>query len=121
MPSQVEHDVNSRITAAFIEQDPVDLVLRRKQWVSDGAGGRKPATPSEVSLDPQRVHLEVQKRAAIRIIDGVEVRVDLHVVGMPDLDVALFDSFDRNGYEYEVINIQDEPYWRKIGEAVRRG
>ena len=78
---------------------------------------------AETALNAQRVRVVGQSRPPTRITpDGKQVTVDRAVVGMPELDAQLGDTFDWMGTEYEVINLQEEPHlWKKTAEAVRRG
>lgn len=121
MPSVTEQRLHELQTETFISYRPVELEIRRKNWIDDGAGGKKLGVPPEESLDPQRVRVVGHRRPPVRVIDGVEVQIDKSVVGMPGFDVQLLDTFTHKDYEYTVVNIQDEPDWRVTAEARRSG
>jgi hypothetical protein len=117
--SLTEHDVQLDINRFFIDRSPTYLAFSRIVTADDGAGGKVQTDPS--FLPNQRVRVVGQGRQLTTVTpDGRQVRVDLSLVGMPDLDVQIGDYFSLNDIEYEVINIQDQPYWRKIVEAIRR-
>lgn len=114
-----ESDLHDAQTEFFIDRQPTSLTLYRKEWIDDGAGGKFKAAEPEQYI--QTVRLVGQRRPPIRIVDGKEVQIDLFVVGTREFDVRIGDTFLSNGSRYEIVNVQDQPEWRVIGEAVRRG
>lgn len=117
--SLTESDVQNDINRFFIDRNPTYLAFVRTTLVDDGAGGKLQGDPT--TLANQRVRIAGQVRQATVVTpDGRQVRVDLSLVGMSDLDVQIGDYFTLNAIEYEVVNIQDQPSWRKIVEAIRR-
>ena len=121
MPTENEVLLHQVQTRAFIDANPVDLVLRRKVDTPDGVGGTLKSAPA-LDLYTQTVRVVGQRRPLTRITsDGRQVEVDKSVVGTVDFDVEIGDEFTHLGNDYEIINIQDQPVWRKTAEAVRRG
>lgn len=118
--SLTEPEVHKSINGSFIDRNPFYVSFTRLTMVPDGAGGKVQSGPT--TLDAQKVRLVGQPRpGTIVTTEGRQVVVDLALVGMPDLDVELEDEFTVAGRKYEVVNIDDQPSWRVIVQAVRRG
>lgn len=116
--SLTENEVHQDINRSFIERKLSYIIFKRPTMVDDGAGGFRPGDPTEVSA--QKVRIAGQPRQLTTVTpDGRQVRVDLDLVGMTDLDVQIGDHFVVDNWEYEVLNIQDQPRWRVIVEARR--
>lgn len=115
-----ETDLHAAQTERFIDYAPTSLVFSREVHQPDGAGGVLVAQTS--SLPHQRVRVVGQVRPPTRVTaEGRQIQADKAVVGMPDLDVEIGDTFDHAGHTYEVINVQRDPAWRVVAEAVSRG
>jgi len=120
----VSSSVNSRLhekqTEAFIDASPSDLVLKRKVFQDDGAGGVR--LVNEPDLSPQKVRVVGLRTPRPRITsDGKTILIEKEVVGMPNLDVEIGDTFSFMSKKYEVINVNRSPMWRILAEASSRG
>lgn len=113
-----ESEVGRSQTDFFINEDPTDLVLRRKDTIPDGAGGTK-IVPRDLS--PQRVRIvgSVNPNPVITP-DGRTISIQKSIVGFHELDVLEGDEFDIDDKTYEVISVQPDPSWRMVAGAVRR-
>lgn len=117
--SSIESDMNVVQTKAFIDHDPIWVTMRRPAVTDDGAGGTIRSAPEDISA--QRVRVSGQpRRAVVTTEEDGQVEVDVSLIGMPDFDVQLGDLFYLRSWEYEVVNVQDQPAWRMVAEAVRR-
>lgn len=117
--SSIESEMNVVQTRAFIEHDPIYVVIYRTEATDDGAGGTiiEPLSP----ISAQRVRVSGQARQrVVETPDGRQLQIDVSLIGLPGFDVRLGDLFLLGGYEYEVVNIQDQPAWRIVAESIRR-
>lgn len=113
-------DLHKRQTEAFIGASPSDIVFHRLQKVDDGAGGKRVTAPQD--LDPQSVRVVGIRSPITRVTpDGQTVTVSYAVIGLPELDVKLGDTFDYGGQEIEIVNIIRAPAWRVQAEGTLRG
>jgi len=107
-------------TEWFVDDAPTNIVLTRKPLIDDGAGGKKEDVP--LDLPPQKVRVVGVRNDAVFITpDGRRVPIHKKLVAMPGFDVEMGDLFTFEEINYEVIDIQRDPYWRIEVEASRRG
>jgi hypothetical protein len=117
--SSIESEMNVVQTQAFIDHDPLYVTLSRPEVTGDGAGGAIVEAPA--LLNAQRVRVSGQTRPrVVTTPEGKQVEVDLSLIGLPDFDVQVGDLFILRSWQYEVVNVQDQPAWRMVAEAVRR-
>lgn len=117
--SLTESDVHKDVNRAFIDRNSSYIVFTRNEMDDDGAGGKIPAGPT--SLNPQRVRVVGQVHpGTLMTDDGRQVQIALSIVGETGLDVLIGDYFIFGNYEYEVVNVQDQPDWRVVVESIRR-
>jgi hypothetical protein len=107
-------------TEQFIGENPTSLVLTRSTRTEDGAGGWVNGAPTP--LPAQRVRLVPQSASPgveRRTVSGEVVRPDLRIVGMPEFNVAVGDTFTWNTIRMEVVWVSDLGY-EKIAEVAAR-
>lgn len=113
-------DAQKAQTKAFIGYAPDSLVLSRPSKTPDGVGGFITGTP--VELAAQRVRVVGLRSAVTRVLpEGRTVQIAYAVIGMPDLDVQLGDTFPMDNEVVEIVNIIRKPSWRVVAEGTLRG
>jgi len=115
-----ESEMHLHQTEWLIDDAPTGIVFTRKPLIDDGAGGKREDTSFD--LPPQKVRVVGVRNDAVFITpEGRRVQIHKRLVGMPGLDVLLGDLFSFEEINYEVIDVQRDPYWRIEVEASRRG
>lgn len=109
-------ELHQEQTKTFIDQSAVDLVFFRGVQKDDGAGGSINRTPQPQPIQHCRV-VGVRTPTVRTIQDGRQVVVTKSVVGMADMDVQVDDTFNWDGRQYRVVNVSNDPVWRRIAEA----
>jgi hypothetical protein len=106
---------------AQITQDPADLVIHAKRKVASGSGGY---VNTSSDLAPQRARL-VQSRAMgrsdIRTPEGRVVAEDWLLMGLPEMEVEVNDTFDYAGDKWEVRSEVERSSERTLMGVVNRG
>jgi hypothetical protein len=112
MVSALERMMGRRQIEAMIMSDPVDIVISRRERIAVSGGGWRWGTP--VVLEPQQVTLTPFKRRMSDFVVGTELGNVTSgayvVVGRYDLDIRRADTFELNGEEFEVrqVDVKDE-------------
>lgn len=96
----------TRQVKAYIEEQPLDLVLVRKIRVPTpgGTGYRE----TDATLAPQRVRLNdvpSARQATRQSSAGQVTRIDGELIGMPDLDVQAGDTFTTDEGKWLVVHV----------------
>lgn len=107
MRSDMELVVQKRNTRAFIEVDPVDVVLTRFSRVPNGAGGYRLSGPVERASQRFRLVLQANRgdTGERLLLDGTANQVTHDLIGMPDADIAPGDKFVYDSRSYEVVEV----------------
>lgn len=115
----VELKAQQRITRAFIDADPVIVVLERRTRVPDGAGG---FTSSPVTQIPQRFRLIPQEDGATArtTAEGETATPEFMLMGETGCNMRRYDEFALNGTRFQVVYIDDRQHEIK-GEVIRLG
>jgi len=111
--ADVSFRAHELVTKAFIEFDPSDIVVQRKQKQDDGAGGTFVVDPDKKEV-PQHVRIvaQVQPRTIVTQ-DGRDAQVSAVVVGLSDFDVEEGDTFtDAKKGTFGVVGVSRIPTWR---------
>jgi len=108
-------------TQMFIDANPNSFVLTRTARTSDGAGGFLPGTATVKTPQTMRlVGLGQLSASAERVsADGRIVRATFALVGMPNADVQVGDTFPFEGKTHEVLFVSKHPEWRVRAEVLR--
>lgn len=127
MTSTMASERHVAITAKFIDQNPSDLLLRRRVRTADGAGGFTTAyVDVEGPVTVRRV-LHGGRNGVERVSEsGHTVIPQWTLILMPDADVQLFDQFDFPPYSQaphvcEIVWLSDSPPWRLQAEVYEHG
>lgn len=118
----VEEEVHRANTTAWIGSDPVDIVLTRTVQEPDGAGGFKPAAPTDLPV--QTFRMDRASMAGVRLVTteaGTQVPDSFRIVGPPGTDVERGDDFVIDGSHFQVIFVSSERYERVAAEVEYRG
>lgn len=114
---------NLKLTRAMISTAPVTLTLIPYRRQDDDAGGWSYVNLPERA--PQTVKLIestlIGQTEPQTTIDGIEREVTFELLGMPDLEIALFDRFFLDTIEYEVTQLSPDNGWEKRASVVTRG
>src|SRR5262245_5271380 len=103
-----ELEAQQRMTRAFIDQDPTDVILVPVTRVTTPAGGfnEVPGTPR----DSQRfklILLAYDQRPTLTLA-GVERVIDYHIVAMPDAMIEVGDYWiDTEGTRWDVVGFSE--------------
>lgn len=121
--SRVETIAGRRQIAQMIEDDPTEVVLRRRERVEVPGGGWRWADPVDgTPLKPQTVKLIPFKRRMTQFLVGTELgpMADLPYVllGYHDMDIQKDDLFTFEGGEFEVKTLDLSEPEIKLAAAI---
>lgn len=102
------------LTEYFIDQNPVNVVIRRQSYIPDGKGGRK--KDSVRTLPSQRV----RKVGTARILgsenqvtsDGDIEVPQASIIAAYDADIQKGDEFTIGHSNFMVVKVDHDPPWR---------
>lgn len=113
---------NRRMTRAFIQTSPVTVSLIPYEKQSDDTGNwnyiaHAPRQDQVVKLVEPTLQSE---REPAPTIDGIVREPTFELVGLYDLEIALFDRFILDTVEYEVIHLWVDNGWEKRASVISR-
>lgn len=107
-------------TEAFINERPIEVIMRRRAKVATTAGGH--ARGPEVPLPPVTVRKVAQGRIGAlterTTEDGRTVVPTAVVIAMPTADIKRGDHFTFNDIDHEILFVNDTPEWRLSAEVL---
>lgn len=118
----VELNVQRRLTAAFIEKDPLEIQLLRSERIANGSGGYVTGDPAPVG--------GLQRMRLIPLQDGQTERYDANgkqvfpqymLMGLHDADMQRWDTFELNGDRYQIVFINLNRQYEVKGEVAYLG
>lgn len=123
MTTSVEKLMARRNTRAFIDADPVAVVLKRPTVEETPAGGRRRGPLRD--LPPQRVRLvplsgNVWDRSKQKVNSGNLPDVTHQLIGMPKLDIQKDDVFSLGADDWVVTHVSPERTERTSANIVLR-
>lgn len=111
-----------RLTAMFIEADPLELQLMRSTRTPNGSGGYKVSAPAPVGGLQRMRLIPLQDGAPERTnADGKEVVPQYMLMGSFDADLQRWDSFTLNGERYQIVFVNRNRSYETKGEVVYLG
>lgn len=115
--------VNTRLTRQIIDTNPHTITLTPYVRIDDDAGGwRYVARPDRVAQTVKLIESElVSQTEPQTTIDGIEREVTFELLGMPDMEIALYDRFFLDTIEYEVTHLFPNNGWEQRASVVTRG
>lgn len=105
----------ARITKAFIEADLYEIrAIKRRNLVSDGAGGRTNTWVDKTGIWRVRIIPQSASSAGYTTSeDGQQIQVRAGLLAMPNEDLLKHDRFTHLNRNYEIASIQ------YVGETYR--
>lgn len=116
----LDEEVGRYNTTAWINADPLEVVLVRRTVESDGAGGWIPGPAVNLPTQVMRLVTEPYQQVLRTDYSGTQRRVELVLVGTHDADMVARDTFGLEGVTYSVVFVDRNAY-RAKGEVVRVG
>lgn len=115
--------VNTRLTKAMIDTNPVTLTLTPYIRQSDDAGGwQYVAQPDRIAQTVKLIESQlISQTEPQTTIDGIEREVTFELLGMPDMEIALYDRFFLDTIEYEVTHLYPNNGWEQRASVITRG
>lgn len=125
MSAQAELEVNQRNTKAFIDANPVELVLRTRIRTNTGSGVKEEEGPQR---DPQIFRLIDQTRTSgpepgtVQANDGVQRKIEYQLLGVHDAVIGLYDFWvDSAGIRFEVADLIPFNGYEVRAQVIRYG
>lgn len=123
----VELAMHRKNTVAFIDADPIDILLVRYEKVQTSSGGVKwTLSETQPNLQTFRLIPNSDATASSMTSDGVVAPIAYTLLGLWDADLRQWDRFFLNETEFELagplhpVHSVDSIYERKCA-VVRRG
>jgi hypothetical protein len=122
MIAAAELAAQRRITAQFIEADPLEIQLMRATRTPNGSGGYKTGTPAPVG--------GLQRLRLIPLQDGQTERYDANgkqvfpqytLMGSHEADMERWDTFQLDSARYQIVYINQNTQYETKGEVVYLG
>ena len=114
-------DANRALTRAFIEDDPIDLVLTPRVRVKTQSGGWQ--FVDQANRASQRfklIRMSATQRASVTV-DGVERFIEYTLLGAHDAQMARYDVWTVGDLNYEIVEVVPENGYQTKGLVDRRG
>jgi hypothetical protein len=114
--------VQDRITAAFIDLDPVELdIWRPGEDITDGAGGH---TEGPATIVASKTFKLIQQSRSNRsqtsqTFTGTVETPDYVIVSTTDFRFARGDFFTWNGFEYKIGSVHELPAYESKADVYR--
>lgn len=122
MSIAVELNVMRRQTKAYIEREPVKMILNREEATGDGQGGviitSGPIPVQTFAFDAMSLPQQGQIR---RTVDAQEVQPEYALMGEYNADVKRGDWFFLEGIKYEVVFVHPDRTYQVFAEVAYRG
>lgn len=114
---------NIALTKAFINVNPVDIVLQPATKTNDGMGGhvRTPAAPRVSQRFTLLEPSDSGYREPTASSDGSQLTIDFLMLGMPDAIVDEDDVFTYEAKEYKIASIMVDNGYEKRAMVIKHG
>lgn len=119
-----ELDVNRRLTKAFIDRLPLEVVLVPRTRTRTASGGF--ALVEGPARDPQIMTLIESGTVdgtprPVAAQDGVDRVIDFTLLGEWDAQLARYDTFTHQGKDWEIIDLFHDNGYERRALVSRRG
>lgn len=119
-----EQRVNRRLTKLLIKRDPRPIRLTPYERLADDMGGwryvKGDARPTQRFKFIESGQPGTNAATNATGIDGVLREIEFEMLGEWDAEVTLYDRFEWDGDEFEVVQIWPDNGWEKRSSVVRR-
>lgn len=112
--------IHIKVTKAFIDFNPTELILSRRQQVTDTKGGYTLGPVTELEKQWCRVVGQSAKNQDVSPNGPTQIDTVV-VVGLPDMDIRPKDKFLWEAQKYEVTTVEKAPAWAIRAKAELRG
>jgi hypothetical protein len=119
--SRTEDRANRRITKAFIEANPVCVVLTPYTKEELDTGGWKYIAGEAREEQTMRLIDPYSPAPIQKTIDGLERTVNVELMGETCSEMAIHDRFTQDGIDFEVTTLWNNKWGANRAWAVRRG
>lgn len=116
-----ELTIQRRLTVAFIDTQPVPLVLTPRIRVKQPSGGMKLEEQPPRAEQTFRLVEPSNPARPTRTADGVERVVEFLLLGSYDAQIGVYDVFYHAGGDWEVIFLYHFNGWEHRAEVARHG
>lgn len=115
-----ENAIMLQLTKAFIDADPVSLVLVPHIRTSDGAGGF--VMSAQPPLEPQTFRLipRNDKVPMIHNLDGRAEMPEFTLLGEASCIMERYCEFEWDGQRWMIDAVHNKPSYEKKGDVIRR-
>jgi hypothetical protein len=117
----VELSVQRKLTAAFVEADPLEIQLNRPIRTPDGAGGYKDSVAPVGGLQRLRLIPLGDGAAERTTADGKSVAPSYMLMGTYLADIQRWDEFTVDGRRYQIVFINQNQQYEVKGEVAYLG
>lgn len=109
MSSALEQKVQRRLTSAFIDADPLQVTVSRRERVPNGSGGFRLGPPSSLSPQKGRLIPSQYQLPDRETANGTIASPGSVLVMEWNADIKRFDEFtDANGFVFQVVWVYEK-------------
>lgn len=105
-----------RTTSDLIAQDPIEISLKRFEWVRTSSGGQtRSGAPVELDPVPRFFAGVVADAVYVTRVEGEQIVCRHVIIGLPGDDIQQKDTFTVDGRNFEVVEIHPEKSFQTKG------
>lgn len=121
MTSDVELRSQRKITAAFINSAPVEIILTPREMQKTSTGGRKYTEQPPRLPQTFKIVEHTSSASSTRVPGGEEQETEFTLVGYHDAQIGALDIFTLRGSQWEVTEVLWHNGWETRAEVTRFG
>lgn len=116
--------VNRRLTKAFIDQNPVEIVMTPRHRERTAAGGfqwvdHRPRSPQVMTLIETGGVGGIPRPTITQ--DGIDRVIEFQLLAEHDARMERYDVFEHDGKEWEVVELYHDNGYERRANVTRRG